>query len=375
MTERYDYAVIGAGFFGVRLALLLGRLGARVALVEREKSICSRATYANQARVHNGYHYLRSYSTALGSHLNYDRFLHEMSGCIAEDFDHIYAIARQRSYTSAYQFKSFCRELGLPLHRAPKCTRDLFDTARVEDLFLVRECAFNALAIRDKLMRELEALCNIDVILDTKCTRINLDRGFYELSTTGGSIRTDGIFIVTYAGTNELLTQSNLEPLAIKAEVAEICLVTVPNLLRQKAITVMDGPFFSLMPMPAAGIHSLSHVRYTPHLSWDLSTYPPSSVLSNYDKESRYIFMKKDAQRYVPSLVGLQYIRSLFEIKAIPKKHEIDDGRPIIFHRHLDNPPCISILGSKIDSIFELERAVRSFLNQRSLVGTSNTAS
>ncbi|HMF24259.1 MAG TPA: FAD-dependent oxidoreductase [Pseudolabrys sp.] len=368
VVERYDYAIIGAGFFGVRLALLLSKLGARVVLIEREEQICSRATYANQARVHNGYHYLRSYSTALGSHLNYDQFCNEMSDCISEEFDHVYGIARQGSYTNAYQFQNFCRELGLPLRRASKSARNLFNTCQVEDLFLVRECAFDALAIRDKLTRELEKQRNIHLMTHTECRRINFDRGFHRLSTTGGAICANGIFIATYADINQLLKQSGLEPLAIKAELAEICLVKVPNFLQQKAITVMDGPFFSLMPMPAVGMHSLSHVRYTPHLSWDLANenYPPSRVLSNYNKQSRFIFMKKDAQRYVPCLVGLQYSGSLFEIKAIPKKHEVDDGRPIIFHRHLDNPLCISVLGSKIDSIFELERTVRSFLKPQS---------
>jgi glycine/D-amino acid oxidase-like deaminating enzyme len=360
VIEMYDYAIIGAGFFGVRLALLLSKRGARVVLIEREGQICSRASYANQARVHNGYHYLRSYSTALGSHLNYDRFCYEMSDCISEEFDHIYAIARQGSYTNAYQFQKFCRELGLPLGRASKSARNLFDRYQVEDLFLVRECAFDALAIREKLTRELEKQRNIHLMTHTECKRINFDRGFHRVSTTGDAICASGIFIATYAEINQLLRQSGLKPLAIKAELAEICLVKVPTFLHQKAITVMDGPFFSLMPMPAVGMHSLSHVRYTPHLSWDLSNenYAPSSVLSNYDKRSRFIFMKKDAQRYVPGLVEVQYSRSLFEIKAMPKKHEVDDGRPIIFHRHLDNPLCVSVLGSKIDSIFELERAL-----------------
>ena len=30
----------------------------------------------------------------------------------------------------------------------------------------------------------------------------------------------------------------------------------------------MCGPFFSLMPFPAAGLQTLSHVRYTPHFAW-----------------------------------------------------------------------------------------------------------
>ena len=38
--------------------------------------------------------------------------------------------------------------------------------------------------------------------------------------------------------------------------------------LKNSGITVMDGPFFSVMPFPAKGLHSFSHVRYTPHYEW-----------------------------------------------------------------------------------------------------------
>jgi glycine/D-amino acid oxidase-like deaminating enzyme len=111
--------VVGAGFFGVRLALLLARRGASVALVEREAGICARASWSNQARVHNGYHYPRSLSTANGAHRHYERFLREMAGCATEgSATHLYAIARDGSATSAAQFERFCRHLGLPLRPA-----------------------------------------------------------------------------------------------------------------------------------------------------------------------------------------------------------------------------------------------------------------
>ena len=42
----------------------------------------------------------------------------------------------------------------------------------------------------------------------------------------------------------------------------------VPEPLREMALTVMCGPFFSLVPYPSRGLHSFSHVRYTPHYQW-----------------------------------------------------------------------------------------------------------
>ena len=47
-----------------------------------------------------------------------------------------------------------------------------------------------------------------------------------------------------------------------------MALVEPPAELGGAAVTVMDGPFFSLMPYPSRGLFTLSHVRYTPHCSW-----------------------------------------------------------------------------------------------------------
>jgi hypothetical protein len=128
----------------------------------------------------------------------------------------------------------------------------------------------------------------------------------------------------------------------------------------------MDGPFFSLMPMPAENAHSFTHVRYTPHTSWDLKSISksPYEILDVYEKKERYLLMQKDAQRYLLPLSKLRYRYSLFEVKTVPTKNEIDDGRPIIFRQHSVETPCISILGSKVDSIFELEDAVKEFLSR-----------
>jgi glycine/D-amino acid oxidase-like deaminating enzyme len=366
-AESFDYAVIGAGFFGVRLALLLGGRGARVAVLERSHDICTRASYANQARIHNGYHYPRSYSTALGSHKNYERFMQEMAGCIDDSFDHVYAIARQNSYTNACQFSRFCAELGLPLRPAPKEVRRLFEPGRIEDAFLVREGAFDAKAIRAKLAAELDKNPNVVLHFGTNCHRIHLESGRAVMDTSRGSVQAGGVFIVAYAGINSLLTASGLAPLDTKAEITEVCLVDVPHELRSCGITIMDGAFFSIMPMPAEACHSFTHVRYTPHVSWSLKRDhpPPYAMLDEYPKASRFVYMQRDAERYLSLVGGLRYRGSLFEVKTVPNENEIDDGRPVLFRCHSSDPLCVSVLGSKIDSVFELEETVVNFLESR----------
>ncbi|HEX8374945.1 MAG TPA: FAD-dependent oxidoreductase, partial [Geminicoccaceae bacterium] len=217
--ERYDFAVVGAGFFGARLALLLARRGARVALIERGPTVCGRASWTNQARVHNGYHYPRSLSTANGSHRHYERFLREMDGCVDGSFTHLYAIARDGSATNAAQFERRCRELGLPLGAAPESLAGLFDPGRIEAVFTVREAAFDARSLRRRLEDALAATPAVTLMLRTTALRARLGAGAAVVETDRGEppVRAGGVFLVAYAGTNRLLAASGLPPLDIKA--------------------------------------------------------------------------------------------------------------------------------------------------------------
>ena len=107
--------VVGGGFYGASLALVLRKRRGRLLLVEREPQLLGRASIRNQARVHNGYHYPRSILTSLRSRLNYARFLAEYADCVDQSFPHYYAVARGTSKVTATQFAEFCRRIGAPL--------------------------------------------------------------------------------------------------------------------------------------------------------------------------------------------------------------------------------------------------------------------
>jgi hypothetical protein len=64
--------------------------------------------------------------------------------------------------------------------------------------------------------------------------------------------------------------------------------------------------------------------------------------------------MVRDAARFLPMLNECRYEDSLWEIKSVLPRSEMDDSRPILFRRHhgLTNLHCV--LGAKIDNIFDL---------------------
>jgi hypothetical protein len=109
------------------------------------------------------------------------------------------------------------------------------------------------------------------------------------------------------------------------------------------------------MPFPARGLHTLSHVRYTPHLHWsDTKGIDPYQRLTDYKKATRVDRMVRDVGRYMPAVLEAKYVESLLEVKTILVKNEGDDGRPILFEKHSELPGCYSVLGGKIDNIYDV---------------------
>jgi len=366
VPTAYDAIVVGGGFYGARLALKLRSRYPRVLLVEREAALLARASLLNQARVHNGYHYPRSILTSIRSRINYSRFLREYGDCVDQNFPHYYAVARGMSKITAAQFAEFCRRIEAPAKPASKEIRALFDADRIDAVFEVEECAFDAVRLRARMEADLAA-AGVIVALRTEATRCVTGNdgksAIVSLRGADGERSASAPIVIngTYSRLNELLAASGASSVPVKLELAELALVEPPPELAGAAITVMDGPFFSIMPYPSRGLHTLSHVRYTPHCSWSGRDADGDEVRAAR-RDSRFIHMIRDAERFVPALRASRYVDSLWEIKAIMPRSEQDDSRPILLRRSEEVPACITVLGAKIDSVYDVEDALQALL-------------
>ena len=101
-----DVLVIGGGFYGCCIALYMAGSCDRVALVERHGDLLQRASRINQARIHTGYHYPRSFLTAYRSLINFPRFVLDFRKAIVDDFRKVYGVARHGSKINANRFFS-----------------------------------------------------------------------------------------------------------------------------------------------------------------------------------------------------------------------------------------------------------------------------
>ncbi|MEE9694192.1 FAD-dependent oxidoreductase [Aeromonas hydrophila] len=361
--------VVGGGFFGMYLAEYFAKSGHSVKLIEREQGFMTRASYNNQARVHNGYHYPRSILTALRSRIAFPRFVSEFEDCIQSELDKYYLIGKPLGKISAKQFQKFCDKIGAPCEPAPYHIQHLTNPNLIDASFSVKEYAFDAVKLKDIMVERLSAAkvqcylgCKVDKVTET-------DKGLLvsvtniEASTSENFIA-DHVFNCTYSQINTILNNSSIDIIPLKHEMTEMCLVDVPDELKNIGITVMCGPFFSVMPFPSTGLHSFSHVRYTPHYEWqDKSNNGCDDAYEKFERFTRtsaWRYMQKDAARYLPILNECKYDRSLWEVKTILPRSESDDSRPILFRANHQINGFHCIMGGKIDNVYDAVETISS---------------
>lgn len=363
-----EVIIIGGGFFGLYLSEYLSIKGHRVTLIERENDFMQRASYVNQARVHNGYHYPRSILTALRSRISFPVFTDEFKGCIDSEFDKYYLIGKSLSKVTANQFKLFCDRIGAPCNYDSSFMNGILNKNLIEASFLTKEYAFDSMKLKNVMADRISA-SKVNVMLESEVVRVyasgNGTKLNAEILVDGclESIECDHVFNCTYSGINLINNQSGLDLVPLKHEMTEMCLVEVPNEIKNKGITIMCGPFFSVMPFPSQNLHSFSHVRYTPHYEWEDKN---DNFIDSYKKHvsdkrhTAWNHMVKDGARYIPLLNECDYKKSIWDVKTILPRSDTNDSRPILFLPNYSVRGYHCIMGGKIDNVYDVIKSIES---------------
>ena len=375
-TEHFDKIILGAGLYGLYAAKRCAKKGERVLVLEYDAHPFARATYINQARVHNGYHYPRSLSTALKSAGYYRRFHEDFSFSINDRFAQIYATGSQFSWTNAEQFASFCEAAGIRCEQVP--VSKYFLEGACDGAFLTEEDTYDAAILKDYYLDALRGLTTCETIYGVRISSLEKQDGSFLVSYTvnGTPCTAKARFLLnaTYASVNQILSLAALPPFAIKYELCEIILVKPSDALKDIGLTVMDGPFFSVMPFGKTGYHSLTSVTFTPHTTC-YETLPVFSCQQGTDctpaqfancndcknrPETAWDYMKHLSDKYVRPEYAYTYEQSLFSIKPILKSSEVDDSRPtaIRIDKTENGPVLVSVLSGKINTVYDLDEVL-----------------
>ncbi len=373
MDKTFDKIIIGGGLYGLYAAKFCSDRKEKVLVLEYDSAPFQRATYINQARVHMGYHYPRSLTTAVKSAGYFKRFVEDFGFCIHDKFDQIYATSDQFSWTNAQQFMDFCKAADIRCEEV--AVSRYFKPGMCDGAFLTEEYTYDARILQKYYEEQLSGKENIVFLCNARIDRIIKGQRTFEVWLADGRcMEAPFVLNATYASVNQIIDKvegTSKEFFDIKYELCEIILCKPSEPLKETGITVMDGPFFSIMPFGKTGLHSLTSVTFTPHMtSYDkMPTFACQQQAGSFcgQKElgncsscqsrpkSAWPYMSHLADKYMKEEYAYTYRESLYSMKPILKSSEVDDSRPTAIKVLSEGPTFVSVLSGKINTVYDLD--------------------
>ena len=323
-------AVIGAGWFGCHIAMELAGMGADLSIFEAEHDIFLGASGCNQNRLHLGFHYPRSYRTREQSKDGFERFMASYPGLSSSVRENVYAIGERHSFLDFETYLQVMEASGLEfLLRDPK------------DFGLVRTTG--GLSCGERLLDTKKARLFFRKELESQLrsgTRV------YNLESfpTGVKVNGEPFDIVVNC------TWCAFQPDRFPELYFEPCLMFLykgePD---HPAITIMDGPFFSIFPYED-GLYTVTSVTHTP-----LGRFPTFEQAreclngaNSHSVDNLKSVIQCEVERHYPGFLDrFQYLDAIPAIKCKPP--DATGSRVCIVD---ERDRVIQVVSGKIDSMF-----------------------
>lgn len=372
--ETFDHVVVGAGLFGTYAALRLAQANLKVLLIDHDRRPWRKASIVNQARLHYGYHYPRSIGTARLANGHRQRFERDHAPFINREFTKYYAIDQFGSLTSADQFERFCAFLDIKCQLARR--PDLFKSDRIEALFETVEYSFDPFLMRRHYQEELLASA-VTTSYGTNIVSAEASGSCWTIllrSDTDGDFEVEAsdVLNAAYANVNAVNDAFGLAPIEAEYEISEVAIAKI-DALAGIGLTVMDGPYMSVMPYGCSSYHSLTSVPYTHHavskaLHPEFSCQKANrSCLPTRLQACTSCAARPDSNiNRMISQMGLylndgllRYLHgSLYTVKTKLRSSHVDDARPTDIRKLRQSPGFSYVFSGKINSIYEVEQLI-----------------
>lgn len=352
--------VIGGGIFGCATALGLADAGLRVTLFERLPEILCGTSRNNTNRVHMGYHYPRDVQTAIRSRDSYRRFVAKFGDAILADFPNVYCIASEGSLTSADDYLRFCDHIKLP-HSTLDLKRHRTEIKQCDLALRCEEAVCDADILRQLLRGRLCQHPNIAVQCGTEVAAIDQDTRF-ELRTSAavGKLGFDAVVNCSYADINRLTNHLGHKVAEQQFEYTVVPIIDVD--LPPQGITVMDGPFVTLLPYGKTGHFSLYHVVHSVIRTEIQSIVSQdwldskNSPFSSMDREAYFRKFLEACADFIPALQKATLRGFLEGPRMVLANHEKDDARPSIVQNY--GQGYLTVYAGKIDHCLSIADSV-----------------
>jgi glycine/D-amino acid oxidase-like deaminating enzyme len=344
-------AVIGGGVFGATTAIRLAEAGRAVTIYERLPDLLL-ATSRNGNRLHMGYHYPRDEPTVRQCQRGYERFKHEFGEAILGEVTNQYFIASKDSLVSADDFLAFCDRMGLP-YRIVEPADYADRIANVAVGIATPEVVFDSTILRRLMLGRLAGL-GVSVRVGREVARVEpaTPSGFAITVADGEGETFDAIVNCAYANASRIAAMLGHASPTRQYEYLAVPIVELDQERRQDSFTLLDGPFFSLLPFGNSG-HLLNHVDhsvvardYAPVLdaAW---LDPETAPLAAFDRQSTFGKIIAACVEYMPELRRARLKGFVEAPRMVLAGVDDTDARPSIVE--LRAPGYVEVFSGKVD--------------------------
>lgn len=338
--------IIGGGWYGCYIANVLKKIY-NITLIEKNNTIFNNSSYYNQNRLHLGFHYSRNYKTRQLCKNNYNIFQKKFFFCIEEIKNNLYLISKNSmidftTYKHIFEHENYNFSIE----------KNIYFKNIDNDLIITEEKVINSDKIKNYFENELN---DINLILNTTVISLKKNDKNIIVETNNGNYSCDFIIDCTF-------NQLQLSKKKYKFEITiSLVFKKKNNNLNFGALTIMDGPFFSIYPRDLENnLYTLTDVEFTP------------IIFSNDYKDIEDYILNEEKLSEIKNkminkvLIYYENFNNDFEYHSyfLSKKTKIiseSDSRELNIELLDDN--IITVNCGKIYGIFEFENYIVKYLN------------
>jgi hypothetical protein len=348
-----NIVILGGGIFGITASLVLSELGYNITVIEEKNDILLGATLVNQNRIHYGYHYPRSSNTIKESLIGLESFLNFYGNSVNYNFKKYYAISKNNSHITSDDFINICTSFNLKLEEKYP-DKSLLNHDIIESCWLTDEPVFDYLELKKNIYEKLSKRKNIRIIRN--CTVSKISDSVAHLSN-GYKIAYKYLINSTYSNISDVLNNLGYKPLKSKYQLCVLPILELNHNIQPFGITIMDGPFCSLMPKGfEKNKYILYHVKESviqEHIGYEKPIWLPIKNLVEFS-------IMENSKKYFPIINDMSLIDSWITTRLILPEHEFDDARPTFIEQNDDN--VFTIFSGKLTTCVESSKELIKFI-------------
>jgi hypothetical protein len=309
--------IIGAGIHGCFIAKYLKKHDVQIFLVEKNKNICEGTSASTHNRANRGFHYPRSKTTAFECKNAYEYFEKNYSNLLNKR-QSLYCIEK-KSKVNFSKYKKFYKKLKLKYEVIKRSK--FIKNKNLEAITSGEEGCYDHFKIVKLLKKEIKSK-KINFFSNFEIKKIFYKDKILKLIDSQNrtlSEKFDIIINTTYSNSNEILKifKNEKETIKYNHQITEVAVVK--SNAKFPPITIMDGPFITILPYQGVKNHFLLYDVENSILSKN------NKSLRIFKKTTNFKMMKKKLSKYINFVEKITYIKSLYGHRPVPIRDKYAD--------------------------------------------------